>query len=893
MEKGEGVSQHGSKPDFRVLFESAPGLYLVLTPEFKIVAVSNAYLSATKTRREEILGRGIFEVFPDNPDDPAADGVRNLRLSLERVRKEKVPDTMAVQKYDIRRPDSEGGGFEERFWSPVNSPVLNAVGEEASIIHRVEDVTDFVSLKNLELEQEKRNADLRISLDKTEAEVFRRAQEVQEAIRRREAANADLARLYEKSQEMDRVKTRFFSNVSHELRTPLTPILGPTEKLLTSGGLGEDSQRSLGVVARNARTLLRYVNDLLDIAKLEAGKMGVRYTHCDVAHLLRVVAAHFDSLARERKMLFAIEAPGTLPADVDAEKVRRILLNLVSNAFRFTPDGGRVSCSVRERKGSAYFCVEDSGPGVPEELRDAIFEAFRQADDGPARRAGGTGLGLAIVKEYADLLGGEVSVGGSPSGGASFEVSLPLKAPVGAIIYNEASAAEQQHYLLDDGAKQLNPQADTAPGEKPLALVVGDNADLNRFVAGTLAKNFRTESAFNGREGLEKARALRPDVILSDIMMPEMTGDQMVREIRTLRELDGVPIVMLTAKADEDLLVDLLRGGAQDYVTKPFRADELLARITNLVTVKQAKGELQQELNDRCEDILSLVRMLNARKRELQKTVDDLQAGEIEIRRLNDELEGRVAERTQQLSTINKDLEAFTSSVAHDLRSPLRKIDGYCAVLQEDYASDLPMAARKYLTMVREGATHMGTLVSDLLNLSRIGSKDLSRRPTPLKPIVEGVVEQIAPQLGARAVDWQVGELPVTLCDPGLMKQVFTNLLDNAAKYTRKRDRASIQVGHMVRGGEEVFFVRDNGVGFNMEYAGKLFSVFQRLHSASDFEGTGVGLATVHRIVIKHGGRIWAEAEEGKGATFYFTIEAAEERRRPIPVGEVGSWGVN
>jgi signal transduction histidine kinase len=884
--------------DFRLLFESAPGLYLVLTPDFKIVAVSDAHLAATHMKREEAVGRDVFAVFPENPDDPGATSHRSLRASLERVRKQKAPDTMAALKYDIRLPESEGGGYEERFWSIVNSPVLDAGGEIVYIMNRVEDVTDFVRLQKLETEQERVNAALRTTLGQKEAEVFQRSQEVEAANLRLEAANEELVRLYEKSQEMDRTKTRFFSNVSHELRTPLTLILGPVEKLLASGSPGAETRQQLQVVARNAHSLLRRVNDLLDIAKLEAGKMGVRYAQVDAALLVREVASHFDSLARERKMLFTIDAPEPVAAELDSEKVRRILLNLISNAFRFTPDGGRVACSLGERDGNAILRVEDTGPGVPEAFRDAIFDAFRQVDDGPSRRAGGTGLGLAIVKEYAELLRGKVSVGESASGGASFEVRIPLNAPQGATIHHDAeepSFVAEEQYAADDGVQERFAEPVAVPGdERPLALIVDDNADLNRFVVDSLGTKFRTESAFNGRAGLDKARAIRPDVIVSDIMMPEMTGDEMVREIRRVGELDGTPIIMLTAKADDDMLVDLLRSGAQDYLTKPFRADELLARVTNLVTLGRAKAELQQELNDRCEDILSLVRMLNARKRDLQRTVEDLQAGEIEIKRLNDELEHRVVERTQQLRTVNKDLEAFTSSVAHDLRSPLRKIDGYCAILQEDYSNDLPFDARRYLTLVREGAAHMGNLVNDLLNLSRIGSKELNRRPTALKQVANAVVEQVSSQLNGRAVQWQVGDLPVMLCDPGLIAQVFTNLLDNAAKYTRKQDRAVIEVGRTVRGGEDVLFVRDNGVGFNMEHAGKLFAIFSRLHSAAEFEGTGVGLATVQRIIIKHGGRIWAEAQEGKGATFYFTIGQPQPALRDaISTGEAGSWGVN
>src|SRR5207247_99049 len=199
--------------DFQALFESAPGLYLVLTPALTIVAVSDAYLKATMTKREAILGRGLFDVFPDNPDDPTATGVRNLRASLDRVLGNRAPDAMAVQKYDMRRPESEGGGFEEGYWSSVNSPVFGNDGEIAYIIHRVEDATEFVRLKQAGIEQQER---LEVQTRHLEAEVFGRAQKVQEANKRLREAAEELERLYRRTRELEHMRTRFFANVSHE-----------------------------------------------------------------------------------------------------------------------------------------------------------------------------------------------------------------------------------------------------------------------------------------------------------------------------------------------------------------------------------------------------------------------------------------------------------------------------------------------------------------------------------------------------------------------------------------------------------------------------------------------------------------------------------------------------
>jgi light-regulated signal transduction histidine kinase (bacteriophytochrome) len=252
--------------------------------------------------------------------------------------------------------------------------------------------------------------------------------------------------------------------------------------------------------------------------------------------------------------------------------------------------------------------------------------------------------------------------------------------------------------------------------------------------------------------------------------------------------------------------------------------------------------------------------------------VTERQRAEREISRMNLELEERVIERTAELTAANAELESFSYSVSHDLRAPLRQISGFSKILVETYGPDLNPEARRYLQKVQDGAHYMGSLIDDLLNLAKVGRQPLSRRPTPLQRLVETALEILKPEWTGREIEWQIDPLRTAECDPGLLQQVFINILSNAIKYTRIRDRAMIQVGQTTVNGEPVVFVRDNGAGFDMSYAGKLFGVFQRLHNTRDFDGAGVGLATCQRIVHKHGGRIWAEAEPDKGATFFFTI---------------------
>jgi light-regulated signal transduction histidine kinase (bacteriophytochrome) len=243
-----------------------------------------------------------------------------------------------------------------------------------------------------------------------------------------------------------------------------------------------------------------------------------------------------------------------------------------------------------------------------------------------------------------------------------------------------------------------------------------------------------------------------------------------------------------------------------------------------------------------------------------------------EVRQLNAELENRVQERTSELTAANQEMEAFTYSVAHDLRAPLRHIDAFTRILVEDFAPNLPAEARRYLENIRNGSRNMSRLVDDLLNLARIGRAEIRREPVAAGALVADVIRELQGETAGRNVEWRIQQLPVIQCDPGLMKQVFINLLSNAVKYTRPRQAAVIEIGSTRANGKIALYVRDNGVGFSMKYSDKLFGVFQRLHRAEEFEGTGVGLATVERIIHKHGGKVWAHAEPDKGATFYFTV---------------------
>ena len=329
--------------------------------------------------------------------------------------------------------------------------------------------------------------------------------------------------------------------------------------------------------------------------------------------------------------------------------------------------------------------------------------------------------------------------------------------------------------------------------------------------------------ANSGREALELLLKHNIAVVLMDVSMPELDGFELAEMMHQHPRFQKTAIIFISAVHMTDL--DRLKGyerGAMDYISVPVIPGLLRAKV-------------------------SVFAELHRKTRQLET--------------LND-----------QLAAANKELEAFSYSVSHDLRAPLRQVDGFSKILLREFGPQLDSSGQHYLERIREGVQRMGRLVDDLLNLGRVGRQVVVRRPTELKATVMEALAELKPEIVDREIEWRIGDLPHVQCDPGLMKLVFANLLSNAIKFTRQQKQAVIEVGQMTVEGQPAIFVRDNGVGFNMRYAHKLFGIFQRLHRQGDFEGTGVGLANVQRIIHRHGGHVWAEAEPYKGATFFFTL---------------------
>lgn len=648
-----------------------------------------------------------------------------------------------------------------------------------------------------------------------------------------EEQRQQLSEAVQSLEETDRLKSQMFANVSHELRTPLALILGPTQRLRQA--LGGQHEHDLHLIESNALLVLKHVTDLLDAAKLESEAMAASYSHGNLAAWLRQWADLFSGAAEHRRVSIKVEGDD-LEIEVDVEHLRRVITNLLSNAMKFTPVAGTIRVAHLRKGDRVVVTIDDSGPGIAPENREIVFERFRQLDGGATRRAGGTGLGLAICRQLVTLLHGTISMDTSPLGGLRVVVELPISAGSGTVV-GIAAARETQlgsatevdiltvFETLED---QVTVERHDHPGEGTV-LVCEDNPQRRAFLVETLAERYNVVAVANGALGLARIEQNPPELIIVDIMMPVMSGDQLIAELQRDPALSSISVLVLTALAEESLREDLLAHGATDYLNKPFGRGELLARVENLMAVKRTMNELEQ--------------------------ADEQLRQALELR------------------------DEVLRIVAHDLRNPLGVIAGAAAMLSPSSSEDV-----HWVQTIARSAEQLSRLTGDLLDVARLetGEVDLTRSLIEVLPFLDEMLADYMPLAAEANLDLslrQPQELPHTTvidADSLRLSQIFANLLGNALKFTPPD--GTVAVSAEVQGNDICFSVVDTGAGIPEEECDHVFERFWQM-DRRDPRGTGLGLSICKGLVEAHGGRIWVDSELGQGSKFSFTI----------PVGEVSA----
>jgi two-component system, NtrC family, sensor kinase len=395
-------------------------------------------------------------------------------------------------------------------------------------------------------------------------------------------------------------------------------------------------------------------------------------------------------------------------------------------------------------------------------------------------------------------------------------------------------------------------------GPKKILTVDDSLTFLHELAAQLREEGYDVVPARSGEEAMELLAIQSVDCILLDLEMPGLSGQDTCRRVKDSLAWRDIPLIMHTASEERGAMIGSINAGADDYVAKSSDREVLCARVRAQLRRKQFEDENRHN-----------------REQLLQKELEVMEANAAR------KLAEAQASLVEEVERKNSELEAFSYSVSHDLRAPLRSIDGFSQLLLEDHASQLDTQGQNYLRRVRDSAQRMGELIDDLLLLAQVGRAELARNRVDLSDIVRAAAEELIKKDPGRVVSLSIADHLLAQADAGLMRVVFDNLLGNAWKFTSKIAEPRIEVGAARHQGRAAFFVRDNGAGFEMTYAEKLFHPFQRLHLVADFPGTGIGLATVHRIIDRHGGQIWAEGTVDRGATFYFTISDIEASVRP------------
>jgi signal transduction histidine kinase len=643
---------------------------------------------------------------------------------------------------------------------------------------------------------------------------------------------AELSELNEKLVESERIKSEFVATVSHELRTPLTLILAPVESILAgdAGKLSEEQTEHLKTMHNNTVRLLQLITGLLDFSRLEAGKIELRPEPTDVVALTKSILSDFTPALKQKQLTLVSNLPENASLiEIDRYLYERILFNLVSNAVKFTQTNGIITVGLHKESEDRWLIfVKDTGIGIPEADVGLVFQRFRQAEAPSTRRFEGAGLGLALVVEFARLLGGDVSVESKLGVGSQFSVTFTGKDASKA--KPKETAATRKTLVPQYGSKDSISQSQE--GDKPTVLIAEDNTELSAYIASVLESFCRIIIAKDGQEALDLMRASIPDLVISDIMMPEKDGLTLCREIKSDPVLKSTPVVLLTALTNRDSLIKGWESGADEYLFKPFHPKELTTRIRGILTGVSERRRAE---------------MLALQQQKAQQTRD------------------------------------FMSTLAHDMQVPLLGSSRVFEMLLEGKLGEVPEEIRTLIEQIQDRNKFLLKMTECLLEIYRYesGGKDVDFSDVDSKKLLDEVAAEYRTAAEEKHVKltFKAEEvLPSVRADSKALKLLFSHLLDNAIKYGA--EDSEIQIKQEEDGEDLIVSICNSGSFIDEESQKILFEKFWRGQPGKRFvANTGLGLYLCKRIVDAHGGSIQCKSEAGQTTTFTVALPLAKQAK--------------
>jgi signal transduction histidine kinase len=674
----------------------------------------------------------------------------------------------------------------------------------------------------------------------------------------------------QKLKELDQVKSRFFANISHELRTPLTLLLAPLETLLHQFNLDSDVRNLLGTMHSNGMRLLKLINDLLDLVRLESGRMEIKKEPIEIAEFFKGITGSTRQMAdRKRLRLDSHADPALGMVLADRDKLEKILLNLVFNAMKFTPVGGRVDIRGERQGDKMLLTVSDTGVGISAAHLPYVFDRFWQADGSSKRKFQGVGIGLALVKELVDIQGGSVSVESVEGAGATFKILLPyekveLQAHTPIALANgektetngDGGSVTSEEWLANlyrraELFPAQTPVAEAEPaspqhsrnGHLPLLLIADDEPDMLAFLKSQLKTQYRVIEASDGAQAVDKASQFLPDIILLDMMMPEKDGLQACREIREHTPTQSIPVILLTARADEETKLAALSAGASDFLAKPFSSTELHVRIKNLVESHQYQRKLSKQ------------------NQVLESTIEQLKDTETQL------------VQTEKLASLGR----MSAGIIHEINNPLNFATTGLFTLRkkgQHLAAEQQSEYQEILQDVEDGIKRVRTIVSDLRMFTHPDTE--SRDQVEVSEVVTSALRFMSNELRDVKVETSLPEHHCVWANKNKLIHVLVNLLQNSTDALRKKvfenEKPSIWIEGRVEPGKSILAVRDNGSGIDSKNLSKIFDPFFTTKDVG--EGMGLGLAICYRIVHECDGKIVVRTEAGKYSEFALEFPA-------------------